>query len=361
MNKKYYNIHNLVSVHISAGVKKWIINQIDFQIGHFEVKNLKEPTYNITINSYDDFITKNQEMSRFHKSYFKSADVLKDPENNIVIKKKDNGFDIFTDSSIVINIFLQLILANQGIAFVHAAAIKKPNGGVFLLPGGGGVGKTAILGSMVKNEGFSFLGDDNILLKQDGSCLSFPRSFILKSYHRDVYPEIFKKLSLKQRNNPLLLKILKFLLKNAPFYNAIKDFLKKKGLYAQVVNSPPIPRDYIADVPVSEIFGYNSVASEGMVEKVVFLERYSGSNFTLEPVHSSMLANRMFSIMNHEWADYMRELFTYGSTELVNLDTYFKNISNIVNEGIDNKECLLLKIPENASTDELYHYFSKNI
>jgi hypothetical protein len=361
MKKKHYNIHNIVSVQIDSGVKKWFVNQIDFQIGHFRVQDSEELEYNISIYPYEDFNDENEGMSRFHNSYFDSGNILQDPENNIVIRKKDAGYDIFANSSFVINIFLQLLLAKEGITFVHAAAIKKPDGGVILLPGGGGVGKTAILGSMVKKEGYSLLGDDNILLKQDGNCLSFPRSFILKSYHESVYPEIFKQLSLKQKNNPSLLKVLKFVVKNAPFFNAARDFLQKRGWYNQVVISSPIPKDYVADVPVEKIFGRESIASEGEIEKVVFLERYQNEQFSLNAVNSSMLANRMFSIMHHEWADYMRELFTYGSTDLVYLDTYFENISQIINTGIRDKECFLLKIPESATPEELYHFFSKNI
>jgi len=158
---------------------------------------------------------------------------------------------------------------------VHAAAVANKDGKVTLFPGAGGVGKTALLGGLVEEYGYKHLGDDLILLNSDGKAMCFPRSFVLKEYHRAVYPDVFERLNIKAGTN---YGIKRFIVDNAPFMGIVKNVLKKRKLYYQVAHAINLT-PYLAVVPVEEILGAGTVQASGQMNKIIFLERYEGSEF----------------------------------------------------------------------------------
>ena len=357
-----YNIHNLVRVTVDPRVKKWVFEQVDFQIGYFKTAEANELKYEISIHPYEDHPGESEGRSSiFYRASFSPRNYLHAGQDYLFVKKEMNGYSIFTDEPVLINLFIQLLLAREGITFVHAAAIAKPEGGVILLPGAGGVGKTAIMGSMVKHEGYKLLGDDLVLLRSNGYALSFPRPFILKEYHASVYQELFNELKLGRKIGLTPRTVLKFLMKNAPFFDAIQKYLKKTKWYYRMATNLPLPDDYLAAVPVVRIFGESSVISEGEIRDVVFLERYNGSDFELFSTEEDRVINRMFSIIHHEWADYLRFFFVFGSTEIDELAMYFRDINTVMKGAIHGKRCRILRIPKDASPDEFYAYFKRMV
>ena len=359
----YYNIHDIVEVLIDPNVGKPLINAIDFQIGFF--KNTGKPSKaqcRIVVKPYDEFNPESAGPCQiFHNIKGIQKSWIHDTGDGIAIEKHPWGFKIYSSSpNFLINLFIQLILIENDYSMVHAAAVADSEGHVTLLPGAGGVGKTALLGYMVEEYGFQYMGDDIVILGKECISLSFPRSFVLKEYHRSVYPEIFQKLNIKKRSN---YKLKRFIVENAPFVGVLKEFLKRRKLYyiaAHSINLTP----YLATVSVEEIFGPGTCAQTGNIKKIVFLERYEGTEFKLKDISEDALCRRMFAIIHHEWVGSMEQLFTMGAMEIIDLPVYFNKVYEIIKSGISNIPCKILLIPENADPKALmgaYLKLSQNV
>jgi len=72
-------------------------------------------------------------------------------------------------------------LARKNYFLMHGGAACKNNMG-FVLKGRPGVWKTTLLMDFLRTDKYQFLGDDRVILKEDGSVLSFPTSLFLFSY-----------------------------------------------------------------------------------------------------------------------------------------------------------------------------------
>ncbi len=85
---------------------------------------------------------------------------------------------------------LQLALLSSGATLVHAAAAAR-DGKAVMFPSWGGIGKTALVASLVRERGWQFLGDDFVILGRDGTLYGFPKPMVLYPYHRSLFPELF--------------------------------------------------------------------------------------------------------------------------------------------------------------------------
>lgn len=349
----HYTIHDVLDVLIDSRVGNPLISAVDFQIGYFRNTEKTKPVapYEIIVKPYNDFAPRSLRIFQaFHLSRGLQGYCFHDSAEGIAVEKHSRGFKIYSDSpNFLINLYVQLLLIENDYSMVHAASVVDKNDRVTLLPAAGTVGKTALLGYMVEEHGFRHMGDDIIILGKQGNCLSFPRSFVLKEYHRSVYPEVFERLKIKKRTSYAL---KKFVVENAPFIGVTKTILRRRKLYYKVAHSVNLT-PYLATIPVEEIFGPDTFAQRGDIERIVFLERYEGTEFKLEKINEGSLFRRMFAIIHHEWVAGMQQLFTLGAIEIVNLPLYFQRVSEIIRSAISGKECQIMFIPCSATPRDL--------
>jgi hypothetical protein len=366
VKEQIYHIHDLVDIWVAPEVGDSIITQLDFQIGFFktESKNSKS-FYRISIYPFSEYkFDKTNELCAFHLLNGVHEKNMVDEYNRIAICKNGHEFHIFTDVPFLINLFIQLIFLERRITLVHAAAVADLNGNVILLPGAGGVGKTTLLSTLVGNYGYKLLGDDIVGLSEKGECFAFPRSFVLKEYHREVFSDVFKDLNIKKPKSgkkTLKTKTLKFIKDNMPLLGITKSVLKRIPFYNQMKDSFSLPQSlpYLAAVPVEKIFGKESVAERGKITKIIFLERYYGDKFVFKAISEESLTRRMFAIINHEWVEVMRQLYSMSALEIINLPDYFLQISQVISKGIAEKESNILLIPNSSSPTDLCNQFIK--
>ena len=368
-----YSIHGLIRITAEAGVRDSIIKSLDFHIGHFRTDRPEATApLHVTIRPYDRFQPDaGSPMSAFHRVRGLAGTIVDDPITRAAFRRDPDGYTIWADAGFLITMFIQLLLIERDITLVHAAAVADDSGRVTLLPGPGGVGKTALVGCLVRQHGARLLGDDVVGLSRNGECFSFPRSFVLKEYHREVYPEVFERLRIGDDTRPrtsrtkaAVVGLAKLVRENAPFMGLTKWVLSSLGLYGAFVRhltaaAVPAEPPFLAAVPIRDIFGAEALMDRGLVDRIVFLERYEGSDFRVMPLSHESLCRRMFGIVHHEWADYMRQFLALGSLELVDLPGYFGRVRAVIEDGTAGRRCSILLIPENASPDELLrHYLS---
>lgn len=365
MQDKFYSIHSILDIIIDSTVSEKVIKEIDFQIAYFKAtENDMNAENKIIIKTYKDFKAKgDQKFETFHMVRGVVGEVMDNPARRIAVIRDQHGFLIFADKPFLINLYIQILLNEKGISLVHAAAVSDSSGDVILFPGAGGVGKTTLLGYLLKKGSYRTLGDDIIGLTEDGNCLSFPRSFVIKDYHRDVYPEIFKRYNLDKKSGSkrsIRRRFKYFIKNNAPFKGVLRKLLKHSDLLKRTA-SKLSTKPYLAAVPIKEIFGHGSVINRGRLSKIVYLQRYEGDCFNFTTVDQDFIRRRMFSIILHEWVDFMREFFTLGALDIIDLEEYFIQNSKIMNSAIRSLTPMILWIPNNSTPEELSNYFNEHI
>ena len=348
-----YSLHNLINIELDDSLVDVFCKSLDFQIGYFKNKiSIDDPIANIKIYPYSQFSAIQKsffDISEFHHSKGVKGKCFFNHEKSFAIHKTIDGFDIYADGpNFLINLYIQLLLYMQGYSMVHSGGYASKDG-ITLVAGPGGVGKTALLGYMVNRYGCKILGDDIVIVRDDGECLSFPRAFVFKEYHRDVYPELFEELKVPKWST---YEIKRFIIENIPFTGIIKNTLRKFGKYHAVAEGIGLD-PYLATVSVEKIFGNDSVLDVGMVNKVVFIERYNGSDFICEKIDSESMGNRLFSIIHHEWNSVIVELFELGSLEIIDLPIYYQKINQNISSFIQHAKLKMLRVPNGATPSDL--------
>ncbi len=359
MNEHIYHIHNLITVRVNSNVRPWVLKSINRQLGSF--KNSKQDHLNPLIISVNPF-----EMFSFPKEseIFQSSEGGKDSwyadrDSHLAIEKIPAGYAVYTDAMFSFTGLIQQLFLRQGISFAHAAALQSPAGGVTILAGSGGVGKTALSGFLIKEKGYKLLGDDMVALTESGVCLAFHKAFVLKEYHSSVYPELFatrKHMSLQRR---VTRSIIWNLYANVPFRGIIDKFLKSKGIYNRIAFIPFIRRDYVDIVPAEQIFDAKCLGTQGLVEKTIMLLRCSDSDFSIEEKNGIWMARRIFAVLYEELENDLKRLLEMGAVGLEDLGVDFWRARVILEKAVSRAPSRVLRIPNKATPKELARAFER--
>jgi hypothetical protein len=361
-----YSIHGYVDVFVDDTISKNILSALETQIGYFRDKNYSNSNSSvgiINIRPLSMFIkieNAGMEVNGSIHQYYNDTLIFK--KENLAVLRTKNGFDIYANnSSFLINFYIQMLTIENDLCLVHAAAIKDSNDNVILLPAFGGAGKTAIVGEMVKNHDYKLLGDDLVFISSDKNCLSLPRSFVLKEYHRNTYKEMFNSLNISAKRHKILGAFKGFVKDNAPFKGLLKAIAEKRGVRDSIADTIS-PKDYLAVVPVLDMFGIDNVVDVGKIDKIIYLQRYSGSKYALLDLPKDEVQKRMFAIINLEWVEYFRQMLVMGGFGMINFNNYFSKVHDIISSSvdIDNSPKIML-IPEKSSIEQLINYFKECI
>lgn len=358
MNEHLYHIHDLITVRLDPRVHSWVLKSVHQQIGAFRSEKERATSFVIRIMPFARFSV-GPEREIFQGAKGGRDSWYADGEARQAVQKTQNGYDVYTDVMISLLGLIQQLFLRKSISFAHAAALKDPQGNVIVLAGAGGVGKTALAGFLVKEKGYTLLGDDMVALGESGTCLAFHRPLVLKEYHRLVYPEAFAKLKHKSWQRRAVRFLVWQLYANAPFRGVLDGLLKRWGLYDRITFIPFIRPDYVDIVSVSEIFGAEHLALQGPIAKTVFLVRSYGSDFSLQERDAGWMARRMFAVLYQELASELEQLLKMGALGLEDLGADFWRVRTILEKAVSGTPCSLLRIPEEATPEDLIRAFDR--
>jgi hypothetical protein len=360
---RVYRFHDLVDVLVDNDVTAALQRSIDFQIGHFRDDGETTAPWRIEVLPYERAADIDADAAtRFHVSRALTGGFLDMPPERAALRKEPWGYTLFLQGgSGLLMVALQLLLHGQGVSLVHAGALCDRSGAVILLPGAGGVGKTALIAQLVRAGHGRLLGDDIVALTDTERALAVPRDFVLKGYHRKTLPDAFASVPPRPWHaSPRVRRVLGILYRNAPFVGVTLGLLSRAGLLDGLLARLRPPDDFEA-LPVSSLFGPSAVAAEGPLRAIVFLERYDGNVFRFEPLGQKALVRRMFSILHHEWVDHMRAFWQLGAVEVVDLPSYFAEMARILEAATAAASSHLLRIPEAAAPSELTRFFLEKV
>ena len=354
-----YNLHNLVEINVSEELSPSLRKSIDFQLSFYKIdtsNNIIKNKLNI-IPFPADFVCKEQVEVSNHSAY--SGDKYFNREIEFFIEKISGGFDIKTNgNSFLINYFIQLILLSFNKTFIHAAAVRDNDGSVILFPSHGGIGKTGIVGYLVKNNDYQLLGDDLVIVGEENSCHSFLRKFVIKSYHFDTYPELIdykSKLSSMSRKKVLT----KFIKRNIPFADALKK-IANHNLLANKIKNSVMENDDFLSVSVNKLFNSNQLAEQGIIKKVIHLRRFTGKELIINELNRSEFVNRSISTLLNEWENYSSLIFNLGSFNYNNLCDYIEKQKMIFGNIYDSTETYDISIPLKYTIVQVVEKLNKN-
>jgi len=140
--------------------------------------------------------------------------------------------------------------------FLHAGAVSK-NGEAFIFTGGGGVGKTSLVLNFLRR-GYEYLGDDWILLGNQGVAYPLPKTVHVFDYNLKDEEIARRVLGSKKYYYKVLFKLLKIGESVAP--NRYVRFLFQRF------------RPHF-NVPIQKLCQKAKIASPSSVSRVFFLER----------------------------------------------------------------------------------------
>jgi hypothetical protein len=362
---KTFLVPGLAVVTVAAEVTELVRSSIDFQLGHFVLAGgvtVPVGLPRITCEPYDRF-TGGGGNVRFHTLTAEPGRLLNAAEGRHATRRTAEGFEVFSDSpAVLIVLLLQTLALRQGRTFLHAAGWCDATGAVTLLPGPGGVGKTALLAAAVLRHGARLLGDDLVLVGANGAT-AFPRAFVLKDYHRSLFPKAFRAAATERRSRDRWRPVVKFLRENAPFHGLLKSAFRRAGRLEStsswLQSHAAIPEYHT--VPVARLFGPERIGREGPVQRVVYMERYAGADFQLTPLLADAAVRRSLAVLHHEWADYFRWFCALGAVEIVDLGAHFRATEAAMRAAFAGAEVSLLQVPEQASPEELERAFAAQV
>jgi hypothetical protein len=360
--KFFYNIHNLLCITMYNNISDLIIKEINFQIGFFLTENYVDskdiPKISIyPYNNKNDFIESNGHKIIFYEEIGILGSYLDNIEKRLFICRKNKDLIICADHpNFLINLYIQILLIEQNHTLIHASAYQTKSGKINIFTGAGGTGKTAILGHAVSQRGLKYLGDDLVIINLSKECLSFPRYFVLKKYHSQIYSNTFSESKIYNFNFSYL---RRFLHENLPFVGIIKTLLKKIGFYYRVADKIR-PKDFLATIPPEKVFGINKFVNIGSIGSIIYLDKTIDNSFLINPTSAQILSNRAMSVIHHEFRDYNSHLLSLGALNVINYNLYMKNTSELLNDILNNIKLFELSVPNNSTSTDLINFLIKN-
>lgn len=289
----YYAIHGIVGVAVDDKYpwnKTLLVNIKTFKStkegydncnGKIDIKYSKnidtEKSYEVVPNLYLDKLNK----KITDKTYGVQID----------FKKNHITLTCYQECNEWLMVCLSYLLICNGYTFLHAAAVAK-DGYAYILPSWGGVGKTASVVKLIREHGYQLLGDDLVIIGENGDVYAFPKVFVLYAYHKNLFPEILNGLGRKGhlvsgKLSSILSKFLpqiKTVLRNIP---GLLSFARRHN-----------PQAY--RITPFEIFKEDQIVNKAKLASATWLERLYIKKTTTVPITDKLLAEKSVMIMIHE-------------------------------------------------------------
>lgn len=119
---------------------------------------------------------------------------------------------------------------------------------------------------------------------------------------------------------------------------------------------------YLKTVPLEEAFGKGSIVEKGNIDKIIFLQRYSGSEIRVGDIDEQALNNRLFSIIHLEWLESSLLSPLIGAAfGLIDLAGYFEKMAKVLSNAVRGKKRRIVWIPSSANPDELTEFMQDEV
>lgn len=224
--------------------------------------------------------------------YFAASNLFVDYDAKLAVKILGTTIDIWVSSKplhLALPVFIQILLEDHGCKFLHGAGFEVNGEGV-LLSAFGGIGKTALVAQLSDLKvSAKLLGDDLVLIDEEGRLRPYAKPFCLYPYHRSLFPRFFS-----QKKKPIL-----------PF-NFITNALMRANL--QLSSRPMFHLDFLTAQARSVLDPARLSTNAVPLRKVYVVERSASqeADVSVNEMSADEAARFSANVIFHEWTDYLR-------------------------------------------------------
>lgn len=348
--ERYYNIHNLLRVYLNSTTTLGDI--VDIHLNYFRSDRIKENDLDLLFLD-KIFPPCNYLIDSDEYAFDDKRIILK--QGKLRIEFMDKRLMVISPKAIPPHFFLQILLLSKNCTFIHSGGIAK-NGNGIIFSARGGIGKTALVSILVKENGMDFLGDDFLIISKKGEVYSCPFPFSIYYYHKHLFPEIFKRKRgiLATRRSLYFVRRLKRIV-----FPYISQFPYLERLARKW--SP----EYLT-VPATTIIPEDKIIDSAVIKTVVSLERWQRNVFKFTPYEKEKLAREMISILQGElmmsYYQIIPKCFWVSALAgEIDLVTYFQSMQDIIMSALKHVKSYKIWIPQNINEMELRDFVLNNI
>lgn len=351
--KQIYQIHN-VGVFIDDLDIKWetrILENIKVQLDGFEIYNgLRSVDHKLIIKNMEELDARYDAIVVPGCSYYYPEGIMRSEYSGVAYKDDDRNVIMWTSNETwYIPYLLEMLFVKQGITFVHGASVAVNQDEGKLILAFGGIGKTCFIANAAKKEKVTILGDDLILVSDNGELFSYPRPFCLYEYHKDLFPQYFSMNRVKYVH----------IEDNMYFKRGIRKLkkmfhIKDNCVYSYLTVSPVqlFPKDKIQISPV-RICDVYVMRRNQAIDKV----EVSDSNIDYEKA-----ANFGLDVILHEWDVGLKIVLNSYAQNNANIYDYIDLRKRIIRDALKNaKNIKYIDIPEKMSAVDVSSELNKLI
>lgn len=345
----YYSLHDKIQVHLRQNCLDLATNYECYLRWGRSATPLAQPNY--LIREYAEFQPPADYFSLDGGGYGFAGGVYFPHERYALTFDGRQITEYTTYANRATNLYVQLLLVPQGISLVHAAGINL-NGRGIIFPAAGGIGKTTLVSQLKNLPGFSFLGDDFVMVDRSGMMLSYPNDLSVYPYHLPVMPELkgttyHRYLVGRQWIN----RLTDIIPAGRWRYYARRGISKMIGAligWLTFKGSPVWHQDY-AKVPVDQIMDKEKVGNQIQLAAAVFMRRNSGADFRVSTLSSKQLSATVGAILDIEfrygWIYWQSLALASGQDVRISLDQQ----RQILESGFSGIPIYQIEIPMAAS------------
>lgn len=207
MQKENYSIHHIISFQIVNDNIPGLLNNINPEYEYFRVDTEVDPDFRISVSkAFSNVDDRKLLRYRFEKKYTSWEVQILEYENGFIelkIVPRLKGIRRLFVYSALKNIYVRSLLYyclfKKGHTLIHSSAVNIQDA-AYVFVGKPGVFKTSIIMNFLRQPETSFLGEENVLLK-DGLIYSFPLNIQslnhkIKYFKNENPPTFFHKLIL---------------------------------------------------------------------------------------------------------------------------------------------------------------------
>ena len=333
---KSYHIHGLVNINLDLDTAVSLCDELEFKYKFFDSERhgslviASEAMKVINVFPYDKRNIDDVGPANVSHDFIYSDNVFCGSRRlEVFVKKGDDGFDVYTNGLNIIDILLQILLCQCGHTLVHAGGVEINSEGV-LLAGMGGIGKTQVVSKLSEREGVAVLGDDLIIVSDRGHCLAFPKPFMLKPQHAQIYPSLFKFSKYRFKFREVKNSSLIFLKENLPFSGVLKTFFKKDNPLsiwirsAFLINVADLIPMYPWELPRLKI-------SEGVrCRRLIFVERSLGIDDVFNSGDALKSTNSLASVILSEHESTLWVIPWLAKAGMIDVSSFYASLNKIM-------------------------------
>lgn len=237
---------------------------------------------------------------------------------------------------------LDRAMVQRGAAMIHAATLAF-NGHAIALPAAGGTGKTSTAAKLMRQDGWTFMGDDWAFVADDGMLLGYEKPMFIKPHHKAIYPHLFegaRKPLVPTGMSRSVGKLTTLVHPHVVKYPRLADAARRWSPEHRMVDA-------------RRAFPGRQPTVAAPLAATVYIERFEGARARLLERSTEWMVDRMMGNFHVEMAGFSQRVVTgFAASSVIPWRTHVSDKADMMTKALDGRPAYLLQVPSVYSADE---------